>query len=320
MSGYSKEEVIGRTAEELGIWGDPDEREQMVKTLRKEGSLRNMEVHFRTRSGAVLTMLRSSEIIDYDGKQCIISVTRDVTERRNAEIMLQRAERIKEVGEIAVGLAHEIKNPLAGIKSSMEVLYDEAICSEEDRDVLRKVIKEIRRIEMLLKDLLNFARPPKPQFSIIGINKILDATLELSVDKGLLLKQGITLVRELDAGLPDTMADPMQVKQVFLNLILNAVEAMQNGGTLRVTTRYEEETHSITIEIADTGKGIGADSMDKIFQPFFTTKPRGTGLGLSISRRLIEEHGGTITVQSVPDRGTTFIINLPVKRHKENVI
>jgi two-component system NtrC family sensor kinase len=115
------------------------------------------------------------------------------------------------------------------------------------------------------------------------------------------------------------MADPMQVKQVFLNLILNAVDAMRDGGTLRLTTQYEEETHSIIIKIADTGKGIGTDAMDKIFQPFFTTKPRGTGLGLSISKRLIEEHGGVITLKST-DRGTTFIINLPVNRRKENVI
>jgi PAS domain S-box-containing protein len=320
ISGFRKEEVIGRTAEELGIWIDPQEREEMVKMLRKDGSVRNMEVHFRTRSGTILTMLRSSEIIEYDGRQCTISVTRDVTERRNTELMLQRAERIKEVGEIAVGLAHEIKNPLAGIKSSMEVLYEEAICSEEDREVLNKVIREIRRIELLLKDLLNFARPPKPQFSMTDINKILDATLELSVDKAVLSEQGINVVRELDAGLPATMADSMQVKQVFLNLILNAIEAMRDGGTLRLTTRYEEETHSIIIEIADTGKGIGIDVMDKIFQPFFTTKPRGTGLGLSISKRLIEEQGGEITVQSMPDRGTTFIIKLHVRQRQENVL
>jgi len=200
------------------------------------------------------------------------------------------------------------------------VLYEEAICSEEDREVLSKVVREIRRIELLLKDLLNFARPPKPQFSIIDINKILDSTLELSVGKGVLSEQGINVVRELDAGLPATMADPMQVKQVFLNLILNAVDAMRDGGTLRLTTQYDEETQSIIIEIADTGKGIGTDAMDKIFQPFFTTKARGTGLGLPISKRLIEEHGGAITVQSMPDRGTTFIINIPVKRRKENVI
>jgi signal transduction histidine kinase len=116
------------------------------------------------------------------------------------------------------------------------------------------------------------------------------------------------------------MADPMQMKQVFLNLILNAIDAMNDGGTLRLATRYEEETHSIIIEIADTGKGIGTDVMDKIFQPFFTTKPRGTGLGLSISKRLIEEHGGAIMVQSMPDRGTTFIISLPVRQHQENVL
>ena len=223
LSGYSRDEVIGRTALELGIWPDSKEREEVVATLKKDGMLRNREVHFRTKSGTVLTMLRSSEIIDYGGTRCTISVTRDITERRNAEVMMQRAEQLKAVGEVAVGLAHEIKNPLAGIKSSIEVLHDESACLGEDADVLLKVIREIRRIEMLLKDLLNFARPPKPQFIPVDLNSILNSTLELSVDTG---RPGIIAEIEFDQRIPATMADPMQLKQVFLNLVLNAMEAM----------------------------------------------------------------------------------------------
>jgi two-component system cell cycle sensor histidine kinase/response regulator CckA len=317
LSGYRRDEVIGRTALELGIWPDSKEREEVVATLKKDGMLRNREVHFRTKSGTVLTMLRSSEIIDYGGTHCTISVTRDITELRNAEVMMQRAEQLKAVGEVAVGLAHEIKNPLAGIKSSIEVLHDESACLGEDADVLLKVIREIRRIEMLLKDLLNFARPPKPQFIPVDLNRILNSTLELSVDTG---GPGIIAVIEFDERIPATMADPMQLKQVFLNLVLNAIEAMHGGGTLRVKTGYDEASSTIEIGIADTGKGIDKELLDKLFHPFFTTKPKGTGLGLAISKRLIEENGGTISVQSTPGSGTTFTIKLPVKQFEENQV
>jgi PAS domain S-box-containing protein len=318
LSGYGRDEAIGRTALELGIWADPKEREDISATLKKDGMLRNREVHFRTKSGTILTMLRSSEIIDYGGIRCTISVTRDITERRNTEMMLQRAEQMKAVGEVAVGLAHEIKNPLAGIKSSIEVLSEEAPCLDEDREVLIKVIREIRRIEMLLKDLLNFARPPKPQLTMVDINSVLDATLELSIDTAGLSPPGISAERDFAERLPATLADPMQMKQIFLNLVLNAIDAMHEGGVLRVKTRYDETTNSLEIDIADTGKGIDKELMDKLFHPFFTTKPKGTGLGLAISKRLVEEHGGTMTVQSTPGSGTVFTIIIPVRQLEEN--
>lgn len=318
ISGYSREEVIGRTSVELGIWVDPKEREETVAVLKKDGAVWNKEVHYRTKTGNVLTMLRSSQAIDYGGMRCIISVTHDITERRKTEIMLQRAEQMKAVAEIAVGLAHEIKNPLAGIKSSMEVLHAEGACSGEGSEILLKVISEIRRIEMLLKDLLNFARPPKPELGLVDINPLLDATLEFSVDKvRMASRSAIEVVRDFEEGLPAVIADYMQMKQVFLNLFLNAVEAMPEGGTLKIKTSYEKAASSVRIEVADTGKSIDDDKMDKIFQPFFTTKAKGTGMGLAISKRLIEEHGGTITLGNLPDRGAVFTIRIPVPQYIE---
>ncbi len=318
ISGYRREEVIGRTSGELGIWVDPKEREEMVPVLKKDGAVWNKEVHYRTKSGNVLTMLRSSQAIDYSGMRCIISVTHDITERRKTEIMLQRAEQMKAVAEVAVGLAHEIKNPLAGIKSSMEVLHAEGACSEEGSEILLKVITEIRRIEILLKDLLNFARPPKPELGVVDINPLLGATLELSVDKvRMASRPGIAVVREFEDGLPAVIADCMQMKQVFINLFLNAVEAMPDGGTLKIKTSYEKAASAVKIEISDTGKSIGGDTMDKIFQPFFTTKAKGTGMGLAISKRLIEDHGGTITLGNLPDSGAVFTIRLPVPQFIE---
>lgn len=233
---------------------------------------------------------------------------------------MQRTEQMKMVGELAAGLAHELKNPLAGIKASMEVLAEESTLAEEDRATLLKAIAEIRRIELLMKNLLNFARPPKPQFMAADVNKILDTVIKML---NFSLKPSsstpepskpIDILKDFDKHLPVIMADPMQLQQVALNLLLNAVDAMPDGGTIGVKTSHNSLTHSIQIEVSDTGKGIDKEVIDKIFQPFFTTKAKGTGLGLSITKRLVEEYGGNITVESNSGRGATFRITLPVKQ------
>jgi signal transduction histidine kinase len=228
---------------------------------------------------------------------------------------MQRAEQMTVVGQMATGLAHEIKNPLAGIKASMEVLSEELTLSDEDRAVLVRVIEEVRGIESLMKSLLNFAKPPTPQLMTADINNILNKTVDFSLQYPALSSKDpnkINIIKDLDNSLPETMADPMQLQQVFLNLFLNASEAMTNGGALTVKTSHDGQTNSIKIEISDTGKGIEQEMMEKIFQPFFTTKSKGTGLGLSITKQLVEQHGGTISLSTNPGEGTTFEIILPI--------
>lgn len=228
----------------------------------------------------------------------------------------QRAEQMKMVGVMAAGLAHEIKNPLAGIKVSMEVLSESSSLCEEDRSVILGVIDEIRRIETLMKSLLNFAKPPKPRFMTAYVNNILDTTINFSLkyQSSAAGVNGIHIRKEFDADLPPTVADPMQLQQVFLNLLLNASAAMAGGGTVTVSTCHDKAEDCITITISDTGKGISDEVMDKIFHPFFTTKSKGTGLGLAISKQLVEQHGGTIGVSNNPEGGATFKICLPVRQ------
>jgi signal transduction histidine kinase len=230
---------------------------------------------------------------------------------------MQRAEQMVLLGELAAGLAHEIKNPLAGIKVSVEVLAEELSISEEDRAIVLKLSDEIRRIELLIKNLLNFARPPRPEFILVDINDILDITISFSLNHPTTIVSSASAVidvsKDLDKNVPKTMADPMQVRQIFLNLLLNAVQAMPNGGTLSVKTRYHSDSDSIKITISDTGEGIDKEAIDNIFQPFFTTKAMGTGLGLPITRRLVEQHGGEIFVESIPGKGSEFNISLQVK-------
>jgi PAS domain S-box-containing protein len=248
----------------------------------------------------------------------LIHVIRDITERKQVEKALQRSEQLKMVGEWAASLAHEIKNPLAGIKGSVEVLLQEPNISDEDRSLIATAVDEIKRIESLLKSLLNFAKPPQLQLMPTDLNDLLDKTITFSLKHPLLSSNSpvpINVLRDFEPGLPETMADPMQMQQVFLNLMFNAIEAMPDGGELAVKTAYSRSLNSINIAITDTGKGIGPQTIDRIFQPFFTSKRKGTGLGLAITRRLVEEHGGNISVESTSDRGTVFNVSLQVRQN-----
>ncbi|MBW6502825.1 HAMP domain-containing protein [bacterium] len=228
---------------------------------------------------------------------------------------MQRTEQMVVVGELAAGLAHEIKNPMAGIKVAMSVLSEESYISSEDKSVLQKVVAEITQLEGLMKSFLNFAKPQKPRLEPVIVNQVLNTTLTFHLKHhvvGAGESRKIEIVKELGE-LPPTLADPTQLQQVFLNLFLNALHAMPRGGELGVRTRLEEDGTTIRVEVSDTGSGIREDLVNKVFQPFFTTKPKGTGLGLAISRQMIEQHDGTIAVANRPGGGALFTIRLPVK-------
>lgn len=231
-------------------------------------------------------------------------------------LKMQRTEQMATIGELAAGLAHEIKNPLAGIKISVEVLAEEPCLAPEDKAIAIRAIDEIRRIEILIKSLLNFAKPPKPEVVETNINKVLDNSIAFSLNHPVVRSSNrpIQVAGTLSPDLPLTQADPSLLKQAFLNLLLNAIEAMPEGGVLTVSTKYHKDLNSIQITIADSGCGIESAVIDKIFQPFFTGKRKGTGLGLAITRRLIEQHGGDIYVESELGKGSKFNVFLPVKK------
>ena len=233
---------------------------------------------------------------------------------------MQRAEQMTLVGEMAARLVHEIKNPLAGIKGAIQVFQEGAGITEEERAILSQVIDEVQRVESLMKSLLNFAKPPKPQFLSLNMNDIMEASFNPSLPYSFSVlnsPKDIQVVKHFDPHLPLIMADPLVMQQVFLNLLINAVQAMPAGGTLTVRTFENASAKEIQIEISDTGKGINDEIKEKIFQPFFTTKNKGTGLGLAISKQFIEMHGGTISAEDNPEGGTTFRIILPCTQVEE---
>jgi two-component system sensor histidine kinase AtoS len=322
MHGYSVDELLTMNIADLdspgAALGIPVRIDRMLK-----GEWLRTEINHRRRDGSEFPVEISAGIFEVGGQKYILAIDRNITERKQAEESLQRAQQIRIAGEMATGLAHEIKNPLAGIKATIEMLSHESYIPEADRSILNKVIAEIKRIEFLMKSLLNFARPPKPNFSRTDVNAVLETVIgTVSKDPAFVRDDAhaIQLVRKFGSQLPDVSADPMQLQQVLMNLMLNAADAMQKGGTLSLETEHDRSSGMVQITISDTGTGVDEAVINSIFQPFFTTKAKGTGLGLAITKRLVEEHEGSISIRNNPGGGATFIISLPALREGEQFI
>ena len=237
---------------------------------------------------------------------------------------MQHTERLAAVGEFSAGLAHEVKNPLAGIKVSIEVLANDLHLEPEDKEIFARIINEVNRIETLLKSLLNYTRPPKPEVMLLNLQQLLEKAIVTSQYSLKSTRSGgdpsagknIQFATEFGPDIPDITADPGQLQQVFLNLMLNAIDAIREQGTITISTDRMADGH-VQITISDSGRGIEPDIRENIFNPFFTTKPKGTGLGLAICKRLIEQQGGNIEMDSVLGEGTSFTILLPSDLKKE---
>ena len=320
--GLSKEDVLGKTVYDMGPGEIADQYYIKDKELFDNPGEQMYESRVKRRDGEVRTVIFYKATFEGSDNEVagIIGAILDITDRKKMEESLRRAEQMRLVGEWAAGLAHEIKNSLAGIKISVEVLAEEQGLTEQDRVAVLKAIDEIKRIEFLLKSLLNFAKPPELHFVSTNLNIVLDHTIDFSLKQlSPASKDGsrIAVRKDFDKDLPETMCDSLQVKQVFMNVLLNARDAMEDGGTLNARTFHVKEDNTIHVEIADTGKGINDKIINKIFSPFFTTKSKGTGLGLAITKRIIDQHGGSIHAENRPGGGALFSIVLPVRTTPE---
>jgi signal transduction histidine kinase len=216
-----------------------------------------------------------------------------------------RADRFATVGEIATGLAHEIKNPLAGLSGALELLAEDLQRDPRQAEIIDEMRHQVKRLTHTMESLLSFARPARARLRSTDVNGTIEKVLFLIRQQA---RGGVEVHQQLGADLPTVLADPFQLEQVFLNLCLNACQAMRDGGRLTVTSRLGEG--HVIVEIADTGPGIPADLRAQVFKPFFTTKREGNGLGLAISARILAEHGGHIGFRCPPDGGTTFTVTL----------
>jgi two-component system sensor histidine kinase PilS (NtrC family) len=236
-----------------------------------------------------------------------VLVFQDLTELRRMEQQVRRADRLAALGEIAAGLAHEMRNPLASMSGSIGLLTAGAGLPEKDRRLLKIVQREAERLELLLRDFLSYARPTEPRLRPLSLRELVEEVTTLL--RPTLPPRGIALEVELGAD-ARVRADGGQLKQVLWNLLANAVDATPEGGRVRVA--LSRNGSEAVVAIADTGAGISSEDLPRIFTPFFTTKERGTGLGLAIVHRIVEAHGGTIQVQSAPGEGSTFMLAMPL--------
>jgi signal transduction histidine kinase len=233
-------------------------------------------------------------------------------ELRHLQDELIRSERMAAVGQLAAGLSHEIDNPIGIILGFAELLAADMPEDDPRREDLQTIIDESRRCKRIVRGLLDFSRPPVLGVVPTDVNDVVRATLGAAESQRLF--KGVTVRTELADGMPALTADPDRLRQVFMNLLINAAQAMDGEGSIDVVTGYDPETGVVGITFADTGPGIKDTDLDRVFEPFFTTKRpgEGTGLGLAICKRLLEEQGGTITVESEPGHGAFFTVTLPV--------
>ncbi len=220
---------------------------------------------------------------------------------------LRRSEHLATLGSLAAAMAHEIKNPLSGIRGAMQVIQEQMPPGAEHREIIHEIIRQVDRLDATVKDLLTYARPPQPRKTPTDLNELLRSlVLFVSHESA---AENVAMELDLDPALPSLPVDPELLKQAILNLMQNALQAMPKGGRLRMSSALRGGRAVLTV--SDTGAGIAEDNIERIWQPFFTTRHRGTGLGLSIARNTISAHGGTIAVTGAPGEGATFTILLP---------
>jgi signal transduction histidine kinase len=241
--------------------------------------------------------------------------------QRGHDAEMVQAEHLATLGELASGIAHEIRNPLAGIAGAIEIITRDFPKDHPDREILEDLREEVRRIEKVLNELLTYARPKPSKFAVTDLKETIAHTLQFARQQ--LGSKNIEFSIQIPPSLPRFRMDGDQLHQVLLNLMLNGIQAIEEDGRIAVEARVlagsgaPNQADKIEISVSDNGPGISPDHMEKIFRPFYTTKRSGTGLGLSLCRRIIRQHGGSLTAESQIKKGSRFIITLPMRESIE---
>ena len=287
-----------------GLFGHTDDLK--ARPVRFEGHIAKRDGS-KAMLGFTATLLKD----DADIVRGIILTFQDITRLLEMEEQIRRQERLATVGSLAAGIAHEIRNPLASLSGSIQMLQGELELEGDHKHLMDIVLRETDRLNNIVTEFLDYARPRSNQLEQISLASLLEETITLFRNSRE-FREDIVIICDIPSAIVIT-GDPQRLRQVFWNLLINAAQAMQNGGTITISAASGAgiDADEVTIRILDTGRGIEAEHLDHIFEPFFTTKPSGTGLGLAIAYRIIEDHNGTIDVKSEEGKGTAVIINLP---------
>ena len=322
LTGYSRADVLGRPSLELSIWVDPADRQRLVRGLAESGFVSDLQARFRRKNGEVGIGAMSARTMKINGENVILSITRDITAELDLEERYRQAQKMEAIGRLAGGVAHDLNNLLVPMLSYTEAVQD-TIPAEDDRhEMLEEVLSAARRAAALTRQILAFSRKQVVQLTAVDLNELIAGFRSMLVR---LLRENIEVRTVLAPGLGRVWGDQMQIEQVLMNLVLNAGDAMPDGGTLTITTRAASAGEArasgasldptaascAMISVSDTGSGMDAELLGRVFEPFFTTKEHGTGLGLATVSTIVAQHHGSVTVQSELQKGTTFTVYLP---------
>jgi len=322
MLGYSRREVIGRTAHDLNFWEQPSQRLELIQQLNKSGRVTGFHTQCTTSKGKIRELEVSAELIELDGQRCMLAITRDVTETRQLEEQLRQAQKMEAVGLLAGGVAHDFNNLLNVILGNADLLL-EKIQSGKPQHYAEEIKKATQRATQLTRQLLAFSRKQVLRPALLDLNAVVGDVVKVLRH---LIGEDVQVVVEGETNLASIWADPGQVEQILMNLATNARDAMPNGGMFTIRTEnaelgpdhvarhpYVVPGRYVRLSVRDTGLGMSEDIRSRAFEPFFTTKPpgRGTGLGLATVFGIVKQSGGYVWISSALGAGTTFDIYFP---------
>lgn len=328
LTGYRREEIIGRTGTALNIYAEPENAAQIRRLLKERGTIRDLEMNFRVRSGAVRVGLLSAEIIEYEGQGCVLAAVTDITSRKQLEDALwQRAEKLAEANrikdEFLAVLSHELRTPLTLILGWARLLSSGQLDKATSARGLKTIKRNAKLQARLIDDLLDVSRiiAGKIHLDVSPVNLVSVIEAAIDVVRPAAEAKAIQIESVLNPKVGLVSGDPIRLQQVVWNLLSNAVKFTPEEGEVTLTAGADEE--QVTISVSDTGVGIAKEDQARIFEKFEqlvngrTKTAEGTGLGLALSKALVELHGGTISLESELGVGSTFRIRLPRKQASE---
>ncbi len=309
MFGYELEELIGKNLIDQvatpGSW-------EIIRRNIAAGITTPYEIEVRRKDGTVFPVEVEGRDVYYRGKPLRVSAVRDITERKRMEEELREKERLATIGEVAAGLAHEIRNPLFAISSGIQVLQYGSKLDEAQKETFDIIFKETMRVDRLIRQLLGFTIRQELKLTTFQITTLIDEVISLNED--LLRFKGIKIRMTLPGDIPPVYADRDRIIQVLVNILQNAIDVSRRDDTIRIACGIDGERQCVTIKVQDRGPGIPKYQREMVFVPFFSTKKGSSGVGLAISKKIIQEHGGRIRVEPREKKGTTFVVELPLLR------
>jgi PAS domain S-box-containing protein len=323
LTGFHRDELIGRTPEELNLWGDPGGEHKMLRTLQDQMSVRNQACRLRTKAGELRHVLLSVELFDLDGEPHFLAIAQDVTEQLKLESQLRQAQKMEAVGQLAAGMAHDFNNILTVVQGNVSLLLSDPSANSANIGPLQAISVAAERASKLIRQLLTFSRKQVIQIHPLAIQEVLSLMSEMLPR---VLSENITVEVKTPAPSLWINADAGMMEQMLMNLAVNARDAMPDGGRLTISAELAEINPALAsrhpegrpgrflcLGVTDTGCGIPAEILPRIFEPFFTTKPtgKGTGLGLATIYGIAKQHAGWVEVQSQPGQGSTFQVFIP---------